>query len=100
MIIFQKGGNFWIESHELVRATVAAGAARTDTITLDRPGTFVGAASTTDADNSAGGAAQVRTVGGAFLAYGTFVTQVEGLVRNFGAGSIEVGYRVLIFLRK
>ena len=100
-IIFSQGGNFWIESHELLRATVVDGAARTLTSFLDRPGTFLGGSATADANNSdLGNAIILRDTDGTQIQIGQSILGFQATVTNSAGGDREVGIKVIMFMRK
>jgi len=105
VIIFQKGANFWIESFEFARASLAAGTAANTTFTLERPGIHIGHSCT---KNTAGGFVETqllsaiifRNVGGDQLLYGENISTFLLQRTNGNAGAEFIGAEILIYMRK
>jgi len=105
-IIEQKGGNYWIESFVVARATVGSGTGEelnTD-INLERPGVFLGCSVSVDSALAASSMDQVQTslqVGGSnnTLTFGLEITQIR--LRRYNASSdVIFGAYILVFMRK
>jgi len=102
-IIFQKGGNFWIESIVVARASIGSSTLDTD-INLERAGRFLGGSVTLDADLVEGNMERIQTsleVGGTnnSLTFGLNITQIR-LKRYNAGGAASFGAYILIFMGK
>lgn len=105
MTVIFTTSDFWIESFDIVRTTVAPGAQRVSVLSIDKSGRFVGGAITGDAD---GGIIfyQIRHVDNSFIAYGDVVnnsggsTGIEAIGFNNDGVNREVGIHVILFIRK
>jgi len=100
-IIDQKGGNYWIESIEVARATVvAAGQRDSGAINLERGGVFIGVSVTINSDTTNASGAQVTTAAAGELNIGDSITQVRFFARNTSGASQELGMHCLVYMRK
>jgi len=107
-IIFNKGGSFWIESHQITIVPVDLAAGRYAVpIQLDRPGTFLGGSisvieTANDAANAQGNSQiMLQQVGGAILNIGDQITQVDAATLKLAtAGGTSVDVNVILFMRK
>jgi len=103
-IIKQKGGNDWIESFAVARASIDQGVTDTD-INLSRPGVFLGCSVSMDSSLSeaelvfldlslqVGGSNNALTIGGE-------ITQVRLRRYNDQVSANIFGAYILVFLRK
>jgi len=101
VVIDQQGGLFWIEAIHGNRATVVTGADRVITLTLGRPGIFMGCALAVDANNNdmAESGIIVET-DGTELIPGTFISAVRFEMENNAGADREIGCNVIVFMRK
>jgi len=105
LTIIYTTGKFWIEQHQVIRSSVAAGGFANTTITLDRSGHNVGY--TIANDNALAVAVNVltnvllqRNAGGDSLLYGE---QIESVVIHRANGDVApaiFGAIALIFMRE
>jgi len=109
VIIFNDGGNFWIDFITLPSIVMADAAGRytsTD-VTITKAGVFVGGAiyqsGGGDNDNTQSiGAFNLRAAGGDPLAFGDFITQISWRVdKQAGtAGNTNANARLMLFMKK
>jgi len=104
-IIEQKGGNYWIESFAVARASVGAAATVDTDITLERPGVFLGGSVSLDSALLFSDVDQTNLslqVGGSnnALTIGAEITQVRLRRYNGSAGALIFGAYILVFMRK
>jgi len=97
-IIFGRGNIFWIEVFAIPRTTIATGATKITTHTLERQGQFLTAFVTPDSD-VAQVTGMIRNVDNSVLAIGDDITNLESVMQNNNAGNAELGGHVIIFLR-
>jgi len=99
-IIFQSG-NFWIESFQILQASLGATSTRTTNEDLERSGTFLGCSvqlTGADAANRCTSTYGSQS-GGAQIIVGTVVNDIRIFIRNDTAGALTIGATVLIFMR-
>jgi len=104
VIIFQTGEEFWIESIIVPRTTILAAASLTTDSTLERAGVFLGSSGTLDGNEAVTVTPDValtvkRTTGGQ-LTIGLNITAVRSQIQNNDAGSVLMGAKILVFMRK
>lgn len=90
----------WIDSIVDPLISTAAGVTRTVTITLTKPGHFVGAALAPASNSIAENTTEVRGTGtNDVIPYGTLISDFDIAYRHDAAGSSNMGSHVLIFMR-
>jgi len=107
-IIFTLGDAFWIESHQIARATLADAANRNMIVPVDKAGVLLGLSATPDADGTAHLTSEIRLGDNAFITFGVYIDSViaasaNGLeynITNNSGGSLEVGAHILIFKKQ
>jgi len=104
-IISQKGGNFWIESIAVARASVANNTTTNTDIELSRPGVFLGCSVSLDsalAEDETDDINLSLQVGGSnnALTVGAEITQIRLRRYNENAGALIFGAYILVYLRK
>jgi len=107
-IIFQDGGNFWIESMQIsVTLPAIESTTQSTTTNLVRAGRYIGSMITPlgfggagDADESCGLTALLNQAG-AELTYGNSITGVRVAQAKIAGGDTQViRYQVVVFMRK
>jgi len=103
-IIFQKGSNFWIESHDIVIQAVLANSFVNVDVTLNRPGAYLGSLSSKiiqSADPALINVldTMVLNVAGLRLNFGDNVTQVRVRLSNNSGSALNEGASLIVFLR-
>jgi len=104
-IIFEKGDEFWIESHQRTLAMVAGAGSVFQNFNLNKPGHIIGFVETcASIDTAEGrdsiGSAEIVDNGGAVLPIGVFRTNVTVRVGKIATASSFVYIsQILLFMR-
>jgi len=100
LTIIEVSADMWIEYFHRPRATVAAAASRSETLTLTKPGRFAGGYCVPDANSGNVGGAILVGAAVAELDFGDAITQVQYFIRNISAGNLEIGAHIMVWLKK
>jgi len=98
VIIFEKGGEFWIESFVNARSNVNAAATKTVNFTLTKSGIFIGCSVTVDSDSNRQDVG-VRNIDDSEITYGQVMTTIRAFARNQLGTAAQIGFKVIIFMR-
>jgi len=102
-IIFQKGEEFWIEAFTVARSSISAGGFGITNFTLQRAGTFLGAALAVDTAGAVADIADViafvRNDDVTELTFGQALSILEVVRTNGSSNAVTFGCHVIVFMR-
>jgi len=104
-IIYEKAGEFWIDTINITRTALAAGADDNINISISRPGDFLGAVVVADSDLS-DVSVGIRRRDTTNIPFGSRLDDssnsrgLEVTRHNFNAAEAQIGFHVIIFMRK
>lgn len=100
-IIFNQGGNFWIETHSILMDSIPPGTNDTQTLTLDRPGFVLSICFSQTSGTIEDIVFLINTIaGGAITLPSGFITQLQIEAENYGAIERRPRINVTVMVRK
>lgn len=101
MTVIFIGEQFWIESFNSARTSVADAAIKDDTFFLERQGIFLGGSAVLDSDSvDTEEPTILRSTGSGELVFGVVIAGVRVLTRNESGFARNMGHHAIVFLRK